>query len=69
MYHSSKVSKKGFEIIRKLFKFPADKSFPALDIYRMFLMHPHSSENFKVFELGLEYMQWLVSYLRDERSG
>ena len=39
-YHSSKVSKQGYELVRKLLRFPADKSFPSLDIYRMFLMHP-----------------------------
>ena len=39
-YHSSKVSKHGYELVRKLLKFPADKAFPSLDIYRMFLMHP-----------------------------
>lgn len=39
-YHSSKVSKQGFELLRKLIRFPTDKAFPSLDIYRMFLMHP-----------------------------
>lgn len=39
-YHSSKVSKQGFDLIKKMFKFPSDKAFPCLDVYRMFLMHP-----------------------------
>ena len=67
-YHSSKVSKHGYELVRKLLKFPADKAFPSLDIYRMFLMHPQSSENYKVFELGIEYLSALISYLRDDRG-
>ena len=69
MYHSSKVSKHGFELIKKLLtKFPADKAFPCLDFYRMFLMHPNSSENFKVFETGFEYLGHLLGYLRDDKS-
>ena len=39
-YHSSKVSKQGHDLIKKLLKFPSDKVLPCLDIYRMFLMHP-----------------------------
>lgn len=65
-YHSSKVSKQGFELVKKLLKFPSAQAFPALDIYRMFLMHPQSSENFKLFEYALEYLGMLVAHLRDE---
>lgn len=67
-YHSTKVSKQGYELVKKLLKFPVDKAFPALDIYRMFLMHPQSSENYKVYEHGIEYLSSLVSYVRDEHS-
>jgi len=67
-YHSAKVSKQGFELIRKLLRFPADKAFPSLDFYRMFIMHPQASENYKVFEYGLEYLSTLVSYVRNDNS-
>jgi phospholipase A-2-activating protein len=53
-YHSSKFSKFGFLLIKKLINLPTEKVFPALDIYRMFLIHPQSSEIFKLFESGLE---------------
>lgn len=62
-YHSSKVSKQGFELVKKLIKFPHDHAFPCLDLYRMFLMHPHSSENFKLFEFALEYLGILINHL------
>ncbi len=68
-YHSSKVSKQGFDLLKKLLtKFPPSKSFPILDIYRMFLLHPHSSEHYKLFESGLEYLNLLLSHLKDESS-
>ncbi|CDW75382.1 transducin family protein wd-40 repeat family protein [Stylonychia lemnae] len=67
-YHSSKVSKQGYELVRKILKFPCDKAFPSLDIYRMFLMHPSSSENFKVFETGIESLSLLISYIREQSS-
>lgn len=62
-YHSSKVSKQGFELIKKLLKFPHEQAFPCLDLYRMFLMHPHSSENYKLFENGLEFVGILMGHL------
>jgi hypothetical protein len=65
-YHSSKLHKLGYDLVKKLFRFPADKIFPVLDIYRMFLMHPGSSENYKVFENALEFIGTFISYLRDE---
>jgi hypothetical protein len=68
-YHSSKVSKQGFELIKKLLtKFPSAKAFPALDIYRMFLMHPHSSESYKVYEFALEYIGIIIGHLRDDSA-
>lgn len=67
-YHSSKVSKQGFDLVKKFFKVHSDKAFPFLDLYRMFLLHPHSSENFKLFEYGIEYLASLIGYLRDDRS-
>jgi len=69
MYHSSKVSKQGFELIKKLLsKYPADKAFPSLDIYRMFLMHPNSSEHYKLFEIGIEYLGMIIGLLKDHSS-
>jgi hypothetical protein len=65
-YHSSKVSSRGFEMLKKIIKLPADKVFPALDIYRMFLMHPHSADHFKVFEHGLEYLNILLSNAKSD---
>ncbi|TNV85584.1 hypothetical protein FGO68_gene1924 [Halteria grandinella] len=62
-YHSSKVSKQGFELVKKLLKFPHEQAFPCLDLYRMFLMHPHSSENYKLFEFALEYLGILIGHL------
>jgi PUL domain len=68
-YHSSKVSKQGFELLKKLLtKFPSSKSFPVLDLYRMFLLHPHSSEHYKVFETALEYLNIVIGHLRDDQA-
>lgn len=68
-YHSSKISKIGFDLIKKLIKLPADKAFPFLDIYRMLLIHPQSSEHYKLFETGLEFFHSLIHFLKDEKSG
>ena len=69
-YHSSKVSKQGFELVKKLLtQFPADKTFPSLDIYRMFLIHPSATEHYKVFENAIEYLGILIGHLREEASG
>ena len=54
--------------MRKLLRFPTEKASPVLDVYRMLLMHPHSSENFKVFEHGMEYLGVLLGYLRDDSN-
>lgn len=56
-------------MIKKILtKFPSSKVFPVLDIYRMFLMHPQSSENYKVFEFAIEYINIIVGHLRDESA-
>ena len=34
----------------------------------MFLIHPEASENFKVFEHGLEYVGALINYLQSENN-
>lgn len=68
-YHSSKCSKHGFDLMKKMLnRFPSDKVFPVLDVYRMFLMHPQSSEHYKVFEAGIEYLGYIISHLRAESS-
>ena len=64
-YHSSKFSKQEYDVVKKLLKFPADKAFPSLDIYRMFLMHPGATENYKVYETGIENLSALIGYLGD----
>lgn len=65
-YHSSKVSKQGFEMLKKILRFPSDKAFPVLDIYRMFLMHPHSSEHYKVFENAIEYLNIIIGHVKSQ---
>ena len=65
-YHSSKVSKQGFEMLKKILKMPSDKVFPVLDIYRMFLMHPHSTEHYKVFENAIEYLNILIGHIKSQ---
>ena len=64
-YHSTKFSKQEYDVIKKLLKFPGDKAFPSLDIYRMFLIHPGATENYKVFETGIENLSALIGYLGD----
>jgi len=51
-----------------LVKFPCDKAFPSLDIYRMFLIHPGATENYKVYEYAIEYISTLISHLVEESS-
>jgi hemerythrin-like domain-containing protein len=67
-YHSSKFSKHEYDVIKKMVKFPSDKAFPSLDIYRMFLMHPGATENYKVFEYATEYLSALINHLTNENT-
>ena len=66
MYHSSKISKAGFDMIAKFLKFPTDKSLPGLDLYRMLLMHPNLSEHYKLVENGIEYVGNFLSFLNSD---
>lgn len=64
-YHATKVSKEGFELMKKLLKTPIDSLFPCLDIFRMFLIHPQSSEMFKIAEFGMDYLGTILYALRE----
>ena len=54
-----------YDLVNKLFTFSSTMMLPVLDIYRMFLMHPGSTENYKVFETGRQYVKHLITILDD----
>jgi len=64
-YNQTKISKRGFEVVSLLLQFPSDKAFPALDLYRMLLMHPSMSEPFKLGEFAAEILGHLTSHLKN----
>ena len=65
-YHSSKVYKTELEMIKRFPKWPMDKIFPVLDLFRMFLVHPQSSELFKVVDHGAEILIGLLCILQEK---
>ena len=67
-YHSSSVGPASIEVIKKCLEFPADKLFPALDLYRIFLLHPNSSEGFSGADSGFVFLSILLSPLLDPNA-
>ena len=64
-YNQTKISKMGFETVKALLAFPAAKAFPALDLYRMLLMHPSMMEPFKHSDSAVDILGSLLSHLRN----
>lgn len=52
--------------MKKLMSFPKAKVFPCLDLYRCFLAHPCSVENFNASDAGSYYLSVLLSTLTDK---
>lgn len=67
-YHSSDVGPFQIEVIKKLLEFPLDKQFPCLDLYRIFLLHPHSSEGYSSSDGGAYYLGCLLQSLTDAKA-
>jgi hypothetical protein len=62
-YYTSKPVQAHYELMKNLLAFPNDKVFPCIDLYRMFLIHPDASSNFKKFEEGYEYLMRLLGLI------
>jgi hypothetical protein len=63
LFHSSEVTPECIKIIRKLLDLPKEKIFPAVDLYRIFLLHPNSTEAFNQSDAGSEYFAILNAIL------
>lgn len=50
-------------VIKKCLLLPKDKVFPALDVYRIYLTHPNSTENYNGSDAGAEYIAVLTNIL------
>mmetsp|Transcript_37553 Transcript_37553/g.57528 ORF Transcript_37553/g.57528 Transcript_37553/m.57528 type:complete len:173 (+) Transcript_37553:1685-2203(+) len=51
-----------------LLKWPLDKLFPCLDLYRIFLVHPDATMHFKKFEDGMVHINTLMGVLEEKAS-
>lgn len=65
-FHSSQILPASVEILKRLLEFPADKLFPCLDLYRIFLLHPYSSEGFSGSDGGSYYLAILLAQLQGD---
>jgi PUL domain len=51
------------DIIKRCLEFPSDKLFPCLDLYRIFLLHPYSSEGYSGSDGGSYFLAILLAQL------
>eukprot|EP00931_Biecheleriopsis_adriatica_P101800 TRINITY_DN7687_c0_g1_i1.p1 TRINITY_DN7687_c0_g1~~TRINITY_DN7687_c0_g1_i1.p1 ORF type:complete len:770 (+),score=209.30 TRINITY_DN7687_c0_g1_i1:54-2312(+) len=56
-------------IIQKLAQWPQDKLFPVVDLWRLFLAHPTSSDLFKGTDRGTSYILQMLGYLAADVNG
>lgn len=54
-YHNTEIYTGEYDLIKKLMTWPRDKVFPVLDLFRVFILHPHSQELFKGSDYGANY--------------
>jgi phospholipase A-2-activating protein len=54
-YHSTEFYTGELDLIKKLLGWPREHVFPVLDMFRIFVLHPHSQEMFKGADYGSEY--------------
>lgn len=57
------------ELLDKLIQLPADKVFPCLDLYRIFLCHPDATCHSKKYEEGSHHVSSICTHLRDKSAG
>ena len=51
------------QTMTQLLKFPYDKVFPCIDLYRMYLMHPTSSAEFTKSDMGAGQVSTMLNFL------
>lgn len=68
-YYLTKIDDYQSQLLTKLIQWPADKVFPCLDLYRIFLTHPDATLHSKKFELGANHLYSLCSPLTEKAAG
>merc|ERR1719464_1449691 len=53
----------------ELRKWPSDRMFPVVDLWRLFLMHPQSADYFKGSDRGTTFISQVLGYLSSEVNG
>ncbi|CAE7481324.1 lub1 [Symbiodinium sp. KB8] len=56
-------------IIKKMGKWPNEKLFPVVDLWRLFLAHPNSSDLFKGSDRGTAYIMQVLGLLSSDING
>lgn len=67
-YHSSEVSPQMLRVIDKLLAWPIDKAFPAMDLFRIYLLHPTSYEPFAASDAGAPYIQAMLRFIAEPQN-
>jgi len=67
-YYKTKVNDYMSELLDKLIQLPADKVFPCLDLYRIFLCHPDATCHSKKFEEGCHHLFAILGHLKDKSA-
>jgi|Transcript_36930 hypothetical protein len=55
-------------ILDKLLQWPLDKAFPAMDLFRIYLLHPTSYEPFAASDAGAPYIQALIRFIAEPQN-
>ena len=62
-FMSTEIGPLPIEVLVKCLNFPVDKVFPAVDLYRLFLMHPSSAVHYNGADAGATYISLLSAFL------
>jgi len=53
------------KVLDKLLHLPLDKAFPAMDLFRIYLLHPTSYEPFAASDAGAPYIQAMLGFISE----
>lgn len=62
-YPRTEISPQQLKVIDKLLALPIDKAFPAMDLYRIYLLHPTSYEAYASSSAGATYIQAMLRFI------
>jgi phospholipase A-2-activating protein len=67
-YDTPDIGEQQHRTMQQLLDFPADKAFPCIDLYRMYLMHPTSSQEFVKSDFGAGQVTIMLKFLKNKNA-